>query len=100
MTAATGTIRSASAGASFVALLRRNAWTVALVGLLLAFLALTKFLQPTYGAAGLQGLAISILPIAFAAVAQAIVVIAGGIDLSLGSIIAFMTVVAASLMKA
>ena len=33
MTAATGTIRSASAGASFVALLRRNAWTVALVGL-------------------------------------------------------------------
>jgi ribose transport system permease protein len=99
MTAATGTIRSASAGASFVALLRRNAWTVALVGLLLAFLALTKFLQPTYGAAGLQGLAISILPIAFAAVAQAIVVIAGGIDLSVGSIMALASVTSAVLMK-
>jgi len=99
MTAATGTLPSASAGASLVALLRRNAWTVALVGLLLAFLALTKFLQPTYGAAGLQGLAISILPIAFAAVAQAIVVIAGGIDLSVGSIMALASVTSAVLMK-
>jgi ribose transport system permease protein len=99
MTAATGTIGSTAAAGPVVALLRRNAWTVALVGLLLAFLALTKFLQPTYGAPGLQGLAISILPIAFAAVAQAIVVIAGGIDLSVGSIMALASVTSAVLMK-
>ena len=43
--------------------------------------------------AGIQGLAISVLPIAFAAVAQAIVVISGGIDLSVGSIMALTSVI-------
>ena len=59
-----------------------------------------RLIQPTYGPPGIQGLAIAVLPLALATVGQAIVVISGGIDLSLGSIIAFMTVVAASLMKA
>jgi ribose transport system permease protein len=78
---------------------RRNAWTVGLIGLLVAFLALTKILQPNYGAPGIQGLAISILPIAFAAVAQAIVVISGGIDLSVGPMMALASVTSAVLMK-
>ncbi|MBA2721009.1 MAG: ABC transporter permease [Chloroflexi bacterium] len=81
-----------------LAFVRRNGWTVALVGLLVAFLAITKLLQPNYGPAGIQGLAISILPIGFAAVAQAIVVIAGGIDLSVGSIMALASVTSAVLM--
>ena len=59
----------------------------------------TKLIQPSYGAAGLQGLAISVLPLALAAVAQAIVVISGGIDLSVGSMMALTSVVAAVLME-
>ena len=43
--------------------------------------------------------AISVLPLALAAVAQAIVVISGGIDLSIGSMMALTSVVAAALMK-
>jgi len=82
-----------------VGIARRNLWTSGLVGLLVIFLALTKFIQPTYGAAGIQGLAISLLPIALAAVAQAIVVISGGIDLSVGSMMALTSVTSAVLMK-
>jgi ribose transport system permease protein len=78
---------------------RRNAWTVTLIGLLIGFLAITKLIQPNYAAPGIQGLAISILPIAFAAVAQTIVVISGGIDLSVGSIMALTSVCSAVLMK-
>ena len=80
-------------------LIRRNGWNLALVGLLVAFLAITKLLNPNYGPAGIQGLAIAILPIAFAAVAQAIVVISGGIDLSVGSMMALASVTSAVLMK-
>jgi ribose transport system permease protein len=78
---------------------RRNVWTVGLIGLLVVFLAVTKVLQPNYGPAAIQGLAIAILPIAFAAVAQAIVVISGGIDLSVGSMMALASVTSAVLMK-
>lgn len=79
--------------------LRRNGWTVGLIGLLVAVLIFTKLIQPSYGVTGVQGLAISVLPLALAAVAQAIVIISGGIDLSIGSMMAFTSVVAASQMK-
>jgi len=79
---------------------RRNVWTLGLLGLLVAFSAITKILQPNYGPAAIQGLAIAILPIAFAAVAMAIVVISGGIDLSVGSMMALASVTSAVLMKA
>ena len=59
-------------------------------------LVFTRIIQPTYGATGIQGLAISVLPLALAAAAQAIVVISGGIDLSIGSMMALTSVVAAS----
>ena len=78
---------------------RRNAWTIGLLGLLVAMLALTKLIQPNYGPPQLTGLAIAILPVALAAVAQAIVVISGGIDLSIASIMALCNVTAAVLMK-
>ena len=78
---------------------RRNVWTLGLLGLLVVFVTLTKMIQPNYGAPGIQGLAISILPIAFAAVAQAIVVISGGIDLSVGSMMALASVTSAVLMQ-
>jgi ribose transport system permease protein len=88
--------RSTEALASWA---RRNAWTLGLLGFLALLLAFTKLIQPSYGVAGVQGLAISVLPLALAAVAQAIVVISGGIDLSIGSMMALTSVVAAVLMK-
>lgn len=86
-------------GAALGGTLRRNAWTVGLLVLLAALLAFTKMIVPTYGVPGIQGLAISVLPLALAAVAQAVVIIAGGIDLSIGSLMALINVVAAVMMK-
>jgi len=79
--------------------LRRNAWILGLLVFLVGLLALTKAIQPTYGPIALQGLGTSVLPLALAAVAQAIVVIAGGIDLSIGSMMALTSVISASLME-
>jgi ribose transport system permease protein len=100
MTAATGAVgQRESATTTLLGFVRRNGWTIALVGLLIAFLALTKLLNPSYGEGGIVSLSINILPIAFAAVAQAIVVISGGIDLSVGSMMALASVTSAVLMK-
>ena len=78
--------------------LKRNTWTIGLLGILALLLVITKLIQPSYGFAGIQGLAISVLPLAFAAVAQACVVIARGIDLSIQSMMALTSVVAAVMM--
>ncbi len=78
---------------------RRNAWTLGLVGFLALLLIYTKLIQSSYDASGVQGLAIGVLPLALAAVAQAVVVMSGGIDLSIGSMMALTSVVCASMMK-
>jgi ribose transport system permease protein len=78
---------------------QRNGWVGGLLGFLALLLVFTKLIQPSYGVAGVQGLAISVLPLALAAVGQAIVVISGGIDLSIGSVMALTSVVSATLMK-
>jgi ribose transport system permease protein len=80
------------------AYMRRNAWTIGLIVLLAALLIFTKAIQPRYGPIPIQGLATSVLPLVLAAVAQAIVVISGGIDLSIGSMMALTSVVSATLM--
>jgi ribose transport system permease protein len=72
-----------------------DAWTIGLVVVFIALFVFTLFLRPNYG---LEALAIASLPVAFAAAGQAIVVISGGIDLSMGSVIALMNVVSASLL--
>jgi ribose transport system permease protein len=86
-------------GIAIGAALRDNAWTLGLLGFLILLLVFTKLIQPSYGVTGIQGLAISVLPLALASVAQAIVVIAGGIDLSIGATMALTSVVSATLMK-
>jgi ribose transport system permease protein len=86
-------------GFSFVAAARRNAWVLGLIVFLAVLLVFTKIIQPSYGAAGVQGLGNSVLPLALAAVGQAIVVISGGIDLSIGSMMALTSVVSASMMN-
>jgi len=78
---------------------QRNSWTLALLGLFGLILLITYIIQPSYGASELRALAIGAMPLAMAAVAQAIVVISGGIDLSIGSMMALTSVTAAALMK-
>ena len=79
-------------------ILQRNGWTLGLLGFLIVLLVFTKVIQPSYGVSGIQGLAIAVLPLALAASAQAVVVIAGGIDLSIGSMMALTSVIAAARM--
>lgn len=78
---------------------RRNGWTLGLLGLLAVLLIYTRMINSNYGVPGIQALAISILPLALAAVAQAICVISGGIDLSIGSMMALTSVFAAANMQ-
>ena len=101
MSAAAAPVETHRAGLAdmLVPAIRRNAWVLGLLGFLVLLILFTKFIQPKYNEAGIQGLAISVLPLALAAVAQAIVVISGGIDLSIGSMMALVNVVAAVLMK-
>ena len=73
----------------------------ALIGmpaLLVAFLAATVAIHPTFDSFDSQSVAMAALPLAFAAAAQAVVVISGGIDLSIGSVMAVANVLAASTM--
>ena len=77
---------------------RREGWLLGLVGLVMVLLVFTKTIQPSFGAGGIQSLALNVLPLALAAVAQTVVVISGGIDLSIGSMMALTNVVAATQM--
>jgi ribose transport system permease protein len=76
-----------------------NAWGLGLVAFFALLLVFTKFIQPSYGGDDFQGLTIGVVPLALAAAAQAVIVISGGIDLSIGSMMALTSVVAASQMK-
>ncbi len=78
---------------------RDHAWTLGLLGFLVLLLVFTKIVNPNYDLRSLASTATSVLPLALAAVAQAIVVIAGGIDLSIASQMALTSCVAATLMK-
>lgn len=77
---------------------RDNSWTLGLLVFLAVLLVFTKSINSNYGVTGIQGLANSVLPLCMAAVAQAVVVIAGGIDLSIASMMALTSCIAAKLM--
>ena len=87
-----------SAGAASLRLVRRQSWVAGLFVLLAVLLVVTKLIQPGYGPAGVASLAGAALPFAFAAAAQTVVVIAGGVDLSIASVMALTSVTAAVLM--
>jgi ribose transport system permease protein len=101
MSAATGMVESLRTRPreALAAIARRNGWTLGLLAFLAALLVLTNIIQPGYGSLGIQRLTAAVLPLALAAVAQAIVVIGGGIDLSIASMMALTSVVSAELMK-
>ena len=67
--------------------------------LLIVFLAATVAIHPAFNSFDAQSVAMAALPLACAAAAQAVVVISGGIDLSIGSVMAVANVLAASTMR-
>ncbi|MEM6895746.1 MAG: ABC transporter permease [Pseudomonadota bacterium] len=78
---------------------RKHAWVIGLALLLVALLVVTRLIQPSFGAQGLESLARAALPFAFATAGMAVVVIVGGIDLSVASMMAVCAVTAAVLME-
>jgi len=85
--------------ASVARIAQQNGWVIGLWVLLGALLIVTRIIQPDYGASGFGSLARAALPFAFAAAGQAIVVIVGGVDLSIASMMALTSVTAATLMQ-
>ncbi|QDZ12661.1 ABC transporter permease [Devosia ginsengisoli] len=79
--------------------LTRHSWSLGLFAILVILLVATRIIQPNFGASGLDSLARAALPFAFATIGMGIVVIAGGIDLSVASIMAVAGVIAALLMQ-
>ena len=79
-------------------LLANNGWTLGLAVLLALLLVATKLIQPDFGVSGLDSLGRAALPFALATLGMAVVVISGGIDLSIASMMAVCSVTAAVLM--
>ncbi len=78
--------------------IRSHYWNLGLIAILTLLMVFTRVIQPNYGIDGFESLARAALPFAFATAAQAVVVIAGGIDLSIASIMAVTSVTAAVMM--
>src|SRR5262249_54061348 len=80
-------------------LARRHGWTLGLFVLLVLMVLYWRSttIRP-WGTFDVQSLCIDALPLAFAAMGQAIVIIAGGIDLSIGSLMGLVNVLAAKYM--
>jgi ribose transport system permease protein len=78
--------------------LQRQGWAAALFVLFWLLLAATWAIQPSYGVNGIVSLVGAAVPYAFAVAAQTVVVIGGGIDLSVAAMMALTSVTAARLM--
>jgi len=78
--------------------LRRNAWTLGVYALLAILLVVWRIIHSTLGSFDIQSLVDGALPLGLAAMAQAVVVLAGGIDLSIGSMMSLVNVTSALLM--
>ena len=75
--------------------LRLHGWTVAVWLVLLALVPYWRSLSEQDFKFDVSALAIDALPLCFAAMAQAIIIISGGIDLSIGSLMAVVNVLSA-----
>jgi ribose transport system permease protein len=75
--------------------LRLHGWTIGVWLVLLAMIPYYRSLSQQSFEFDIQALAIDALPLCFAAMAQAVVVISGGIDLSVGSLMGLMNVLSA-----
>lgn len=86
-------------GPKVARLARRHAWTGAVLVLLVLLLLWQRSLTYAWGAFELQTIATSTLVLAFATVAQGIVVLTAGIDLSVGAQIVLLNCLSARLME-
>jgi ribose transport system permease protein len=91
-------VGGAHRGLSFGRLARRHSWTVGVYVLLLVLVLYWRTIPAKWGSFDVQSLAIDALPLALAAMAQSIVIVSGGIDLSVGSLISLVNVVSAKYM--
>jgi ribose transport system permease protein len=98
MTAAATTPLLWSSGTARRRWLRRNVWTLGVFALLFAMIIYERIIHPSLSAFDFQSLAIDAVPLAFAAMAQAAIVIGGGIDLSVGPQMSVISVIAATWM--
>ena len=73
---------------------RRYGWTAAVYVLFGVLMATTVAIKPDYGPFEWNTLTLAALPLAFAAAAQTVVVLTGGIDLSIGPLMALANVLA------
>jgi ribose transport system permease protein len=101
MTATPTTVAPNGGGtaATLSRLVRRNGWVLTLAAVLALMFAFTKVIQPHYGMAAVSVLVLAVLPYAFATAGQSVVIIAGGIDLSMAAMMTFLSVSAAALMQ-
>lgn len=79
--------------------LQRHAWTVGVWLLLAAMVLWYTTLVPRFGGFEISSIVRSALPLAYLALAQAVIVIGGGIDLSIGSMLVLANVLSARLME-
>ena len=77
----------------------RHGWTIGVAILLAILLFVEADAAPAFSSFDFQSLVIAALPLAFAAMAQAVIVISGGIDLSVGAVMALTNCIAARLME-
>lgn len=90
---------SSPASSGLLKRLQRHAWTVGVWILLAAMVVWYTTLVPRFGGFEISSILRSALPLAFLALAQAVIVIGGGIDLSIGSMLVLANVLSARLME-
>src|SRR5207237_9767169 len=74
--------------------LRRFGWTIAVYALFATVMVVTIAIKPDYGSGERDTLTLAALPLAFAAASQAMVVLRGGTDRSVGALTALANVLA------
>jgi ribose transport system permease protein len=97
MATATATTRALPPAAGRLA--RRHAWTVAVIAFFVLLLAWNASQTRNFGAFEIQTLLASTLPLAYLAMAQSVVVIGGGIDLSVGAMLVLVNCLSARFME-
>jgi ribose transport system permease protein len=95
VTTASATATEFRGAAPWRRLLRLHGWTIAVWLVLLAMVPYWRSLSEQDFEFDISSLAIDALPLCFAAMAQAVVVISGGIDLSIGSLMGVINVLSA-----
>jgi ribose transport system permease protein len=82
------------AGFNTARVIRRYGWTIATYALFALLMVTTVLIKPDYGTFEWNTLTLAALPLAFAAAAETMVVLSGGIDLSVGPLMALANVLA------